>query len=259
MSAIPDSFDATFLDWLQDQMEKAWTSYEPVSFEDYVAGGVGGVDWQRNTRWLEGLSEPEIDRIEHQWAIRFPPDYRLFLRHLHTVDRPMRGARYTEYIEGGPGSHMVPNERSLFYNWLTGSDELKRALDWPLDGLLFDIEHSGLWLPGWGPRPATLSDQEAHVRALAAAAPRLIPVFEHRYLPSEPCQPGNPVLSIYQSDIVLYASNLRSYFLFEFSELLGLQTPHDRLSPDIDRAEHLIGRLPFWGDVYAWNNKSSSY
>jgi ATP-dependent Zn protease len=33
---------------------------------------------------------------------------------------------------------------------------------------------------------------------------------------------GNPVFSIYQSDIIEYGSDLRTYFLREFAQLLGI-------------------------------------
>jgi len=45
-----------------------------------------------------------------------------------------------------------------------------------------------------------------------ANAPKLIPLISHRYLPAEPCEAGNPVFSIYQSDIIYYGANLTEYF-----------------------------------------------
>jgi hypothetical protein len=44
----------------------------------------------------------------------------------------------------------------------------------------------------------------------------MIPVYSHRYLPAEPCEAGNPVLSIYQTDIIHYGYDLADYFAREF-------------------------------------------
>jgi hypothetical protein len=217
--------DDAFLEWFRDATERAWAVHEPRTFEE-----VGGVDWQRGTRWLEGLSEPEIDEIERSWDLRFPPDYRLFLRRLHATDRPMRGALYS-------GTTLVPAERPGFYNWHTDARAIRGALEDVIGGLVFDVEHNSLWRDGWGPRPASAAERETVVRERVAAAPKLAPLFQHRALVLEPCRAGNPVLSIHQSDIIVYGDDLRAYLLAEFSGLLG--SP----APATSRTE-----LPFWGD-----------
>jgi hypothetical protein len=56
----------------------------------------------------------------------------------------------------------------------------------------------------------------AVARAAVEAAPRLIPVFAHRYLPAEPEDAGNPVFSVHQTDIIHYGADLRSYLANEF-------------------------------------------
>ncbi|WIG57465.1 MAG: hypothetical protein OJF49_000209 [Ktedonobacterales bacterium] len=247
---IPERFGEAFLDWFRIRTEEAWSSYQPRSFEDFVASRVGGLDWQQGTRWLSGLSEDEVDQVERQWALRFPADYRLFLRHLHAVDRPMRGARYSEYVEGGEESHLVPWECPSFYNWLTDTEELRAKFEWLVEGLEFDVEHDARWPASWGAKPETPDAQKGRVRELVAAAPRLIPVFAHRYLLAEPCQAGNPVLSVWQSDIIVYGADLRSYLLFEFADLLGL----DREALMQERAATAPGNttnyaeIPFWGE-----------
>jgi hypothetical protein len=104
-----------------------------------------------------------------------------------------------------------------FPNWRALDDpELETRLDWPFDGIRFDIEHNSFWLPQWGQRPAELSSAIELARAAVAAAPRLIPVYSHRFLPAEPLESGNPVLSVYQTDIIYYGRDLRSYFAHEF-------------------------------------------
>lgn len=210
---IPEGFSEEFLDWIRARTEAVWSDYQASTFEEYVTAGVGGKDWQRGTQWLNGLSEDEIHQIERQWSLQFPPDYRHFLQRLHTVDRPMKGAHYTEYVEGGEESRLVPDEAPSFRNWLAETDAVQGAFDWLVEGLQFDVEHNDLWRPGWGPRPATLAEQQEQVRQLVIAAPRLIPVIGHRYLLAEPCQAGNPVFSIWQSDIIVYGPDLHTFFL----------------------------------------------
>ena len=49
-----------------------------------------------------------------------------------------------------------------------------------------------------------------------AKAPRLIPILSHRYMPDDPPLAGNPVFSVYQTDIIYYGYDLASYFESEF-------------------------------------------
>ena len=58
------------------------------------------------------------------------------------------------------------------------------------------------------------------------AAPKLVPIIGHRYLLAEPCKAGNPILSIYQSDIIIYGVTLHNYFLTEFEDLTGVEHPY---------------------------------
>jgi hypothetical protein len=47
-------------------------------------------------------------------------------------------------------------------------------------------------------------------------APKLIPLVSHRDLPEEPNEAGNPVFSVYQSDVICYGRHLVDYFEREF-------------------------------------------
>ncbi len=90
-----------------------------------------------------------------------------------------------------------------FVDWRAGdAANLRTRLAWPLESLCFDIEHNTFWLAEWGPRPADLAQAFARATQAVAVAPRLIPVFSHRYLPAEPNEAGNPVFSVYQTDII---------------------------------------------------------
>jgi hypothetical protein len=65
---------------------------------------------------LDGLNEQEIARIEHQYQVCFPPDYRLFLHLLHSVDRPRVGSDWDD-----DGKTMISSAEPSFYNWLPSS------------------------------------------------------------------------------------------------------------------------------------------
>lgn len=250
MVDVPPEFGEEFLDWFRERTEAAWASYTPRTFEDYVVAGVGSA-WQPGTRWLGGLTEVEIDEIERTWALAFPPDYRLFLRRLHAVDRRMAVAHYMAYDERSGESHLVPYERPAFYNWLTDTEALRGRFAWLHEGLEFDVEHDVPWRETWGPKPVTLDAQKQRVRELVAEAPQLIPVFAHRYLLAEPHCTGNPVLSIYQSDIIVYGYDLRSYLLHEFYDLLGLDLQQIRheISDAYRERFQTYTAIPFWGDI----------
>lgn len=248
---IPANLGEAFLDWFRARTEAAWAEYRPRAFEDYVARSVGGADWRRGTRWLNGLTEAESEKVERRWGLAFPPDYRLFLRRMHSVDRPMVGAGYTPYEEVGKPSRLMRVESPSFHNWLADDDALRARMEWPLEGLLFDTEHSDLWPPSWSAKPAAAEAREARVRELVAAAPGLIPVFVHRYLLARPCVAGNPVLSVNQSDIIVYGADLRGYLLIEFGDLLGLD--RERVCGEraaFERTDHYEA-IPFWGELIA--------
>jgi hypothetical protein len=238
--AMPPRFDEEFLDWFQKRTEETWQRYQTRSFEQFVASQVGGRDWQQGTRWSNGLNEEELDTIEQRYQIRFPPDYRLFLQKLHCVDQPQVGAGYD-------GNIMIPTTAPSFYNWQRDTEAIQAAHEWLIDGLFFDVQHNNLWLESWGTKPSTAEEQETRVRELVNAAPKLIPIFGHRYLLAEPCKAGNPVLSIYQSDIIVYSADLRDYFLTEFRDLTGAE--YTRSSQRIQEQFEECLNTPFWGEL----------
>jgi len=73
--------------------------------------------------------------------------------------------------------------------------------------------------------------------------PPLIRVFGHRYLVGEPLVTGNPVLSMYGADVIVYADDLASFLA---AELAGQQTslitsPRNLTVPPAP--------IPFWQEV----------
>ena len=99
-------------------------------------------------------------------------------------------------------------------------------LDWPLDSMLFDVEKADFWMPRWGERPDGMEERSEIVRRDYRDWPRLIPIFSHRYIAAEPCLPGNPVYSVYQTDIIIYGTGLADYLLAEFTGCDGCPELH---------------------------------
>ncbi len=77
---------------------------------------------------------------------------------------------------------------------------------------------------------------ERHLRS----CPTLIPIYSHRYIPEQPHTAGNPVFSVYQTDIIYYGSDLISYLVHEF----GIVLPSEWMSP---RSSGTF--VEFWSDM----------
>jgi hypothetical protein len=75
----------------------------------------------------------------------------------------------------------------------------------------------------------------------------MIPVYSHRYLPAEPCEAGNPVFSIYQTDIIHYGYDLADYFAREFRVDAAVAPERYIWTPPWAAAEPRPIR--FWDDV----------
>jgi hypothetical protein len=144
----------------------------------------------KNVIFAEGLSDPEVLQIQSRYGFRFPDDLRDFLQ------------------------TAVPVGKS-FTDWRSEQESFLKMLNWPLDGLLFDVDH-GLWLPEWGSRPASMDEAHIIVDDLVRRAPRMIPIFAHRMMPDRPGTAGNPVLAVYQTDIIYYGFDLDDYLRHEF-------------------------------------------
>lgn len=190
-----------------------------------------------------GLTDAEVARIETTYGFRFPPDLRAFLQYALPVSDPVVP----------PGAITRANN---FPNWRHEPEtSIRERLEWPLEGIRFDIEHNGFWLDSWGEMPTDRDAAFDVARREVNSAPTLIPIFSHRYLPSEPPQAGNPVLSVYQTDIIYYGYDLAGYFAAEFgcpSPAWASETPRGigfwdelllRNSPDLADAWQQPGRM----------------
>jgi hypothetical protein len=139
----------------------------------------------------EGMAEVELARVERIFGFRFNPDHRVLL----AAGLPL-GGRWPDWRD--------PESPTLVHR-----------LGEPVNGVLFDVAENGFWYPAWGPRPADLADALDVARAELAEVPRLVPVYGHRYAPALP-EDGLPVLSVVQTDVVVYGTDLDDYLRREF-------------------------------------------
>lgn len=180
---------------------------------------------RKKVHLLPGLSNEEVLAVEATFGFRFPPDYRQLLQ---------------EFLPVSDG----------LYDWrkaLTSKKtqkNIREMLAWPLDGILFDIEYNEFWVheasltvPAWGPCPPSLEEKFAIAAAEVSKYSKLIPIYGHRYIPESPHEAGNPIFSVYQTDIIYYGSDLENYFLNEF---LKRKNTHFSCKPRY---------IPFWSDI----------
>ena len=159
-----------------------------------------------------GLSDAEVTRVQEQLGFEFGPQHRELLQ------------------------SVLPTGEAAWPNWRAGTlDELRSRLDWPVDGLLFDVNNNAFWPSSWGHRPDTREDREIRAREQLTRVPRLVPIYSHRYLASDPAYGPSPVFSVYQADIIYYGDNLLDYVAHEFK--LHPLEPSTRV------------HVPFWSDL----------
>jgi len=255
LSSVPDNLD-DFLPWLKDRSEAAWANFKTATFDAFLAAGAGGSSWRTGTQWQIGLDGPRIDALERHWELKFPRDYRQFLSVLNAPDR---GRYHVGWSDDPPYGMEEGDDQPSYFDWQNDDEEIVSALNWPLEGLIFDVENNALWPDSWGERPGEVTDAHEKVAQLVASAPTLIPITGHRYLLANSLEAGNPVLSVWGSDIICYGSNLRNFLLLEFSSLLGLD--HDEVAEIANAGitEEKIAAIPFWGEfmLQEWTSRNS--
>ena len=170
------------------------------------------------TEYAEGLTERQLQAAEGYYGFQFPPDLRSALASALPVGK-------------------------RFPDWRDPESVLDR-MNWPWEGIVFDLEHSDRWLTVWGPRPKSIREQLEIVRTWYQRIPRLIPIYGHRYLPATPCKAGNPILSVYQTDIIYYGMNLDYWLSGEFGIELGDPDPES----GSESAENHIAEVEGWSE-----------
>jgi hypothetical protein len=172
-------------------------------------------------RFDDGMRSSEIQQVQEEFDIAFPPDLREFL----TLGLPVSKS---------------------WIDWRHGDRaQIRERLAWPLDGMCFDIEHNVFWLDEWGPKPTKLAEAFDTARIAVAKAPKLIPICSHRYIPSTPPEAGNPIFSVHQTDIIYYGLDLMNYLQNEFNYYFGQQGM---------RLDGIPRRISFWSKLVDLNS-----
>jgi hypothetical protein len=136
-----------------------------------------------------GLHSQILDEVEAALTIKLPDDLRIMMQ-----------------IVADPGCCLLPDR---------SPQKQAEIAEWVKRGIRRDVEN-GLWLNSWGNPEETAEGRAARFSAEFPHWPRLVSVYGHRFLPIEPCRPGNPLFSIMQSDIVVYGANLANWLEAEF-------------------------------------------
>jgi hypothetical protein len=158
-----------------------------------------------------GLSTAELDVAQEQAGASFPPDLCELLY---------------ETLPVGP----------KFPDWRDAQATMQSWRERLVATVHFDVLHNGFWLPEWESRPEHPEESREAVASHLAAAPAMIPIYAHRAIPNEPLAAGNPVFSIYQTDVVVYGRDLADYLVAEFD-----RNHHEALNERSD-----VRSIRFW-------------
>ncbi|KAM7516525.1 hypothetical protein LguiA_006108 [Lonicera macranthoides] len=137
-----------------------------------------------------GLSPSEFALAEAEFGFSFPPDLKAVL---------------SAALPVGPG---FPNWRSAGPSRI----QLRASLDLPIAAISFHIARNAIWSKSWGPRPSDPEKALKIARNALKRAPLLIPVFNHCYIPCNPCLAGNPIFFIDENRIFCCGFDLSDFF-----------------------------------------------
>lgn len=183
---------------------------------------------EKEVSFDRGLSNDEVERIEERFNICFPDDLKLLLQTALPVSSGFVHWRY-----GLKGEQ--------------GKKEIEQKLRNPKEGILWGVKIGEFWLGKWGIKPDNLQEQKEIAERELMNVPQLIPIFAHRFISSSPDEIGNPVFSIYNTDIIHYGYDLIDYLANEFK--IEIPTSYGR----IEEPKH----IDFWSDIinsYEQNN-----
>lgn len=267
MEKIPEDY-TEFLHWVKERTEKFWSKNPETSEDDFVCE-----NWAYGAKWI-GLSDTQIDSIENKYAIKFSSEHREFLKVLHSIDK-REVIEYTETFD--EDAEIKCYDEPFFYNWLTDDEEIQERMAWPYRTIFEDVVGANkVWLESWGnTRPKSDDDKETVFSEWFKQTPKLLPIKSHRFVVSIENQEGNPVLSIWGSDIVVYGWNMRHYLLNELKEHLNLlEWVYDeeddewyaepkREFQEINNSEYAKAKdkvIPVWEEmILYWSSGWSSY
>ena len=174
---IPDNPNV-FFSWLKKMSERVWENIE-------LKRGVFGFQNQKETKWLEGLSEEEIAEYEIELGFVFPEIYKFYLRNMNGTDKPAINTY---------GDSETVVYAADYYSFPRDLEAVKDRIKWIYDEFLVDEEE-----------------------VKREKIPHIIPIVSHRFLIADNCA-ENPVLSMYGRDVIIYAPNLQKFLIADIFE-----------------------------------------
>ncbi len=170
---------------------------------------------QKDVEFALGLSDEELCWIEHEYGIVFPEELKSFYKVALPISRG-------------------------FYNWRDKRNEnviyIKRVMRIPIQGIVENSEDID-WSEEWGEEPSDSNERRKIIEDMVLKAPKLIPIFSHRYMVSVRCETP-PIFSIYGTDIIYFAKNIIDYFLIEF-----------KIKENDVFMNNEVSYIPFWSDL----------
>lgn len=174
---------------------------------------IGGLNLLKSQgiKFDTGLTSDEVVQIEAIYEFTFPQSIREFLMLALPVSKG-------------------------FYNWRNTTGEniefIKQVMESPAT-TIEDMAEEIDWCDIWGNEP---EDKNYAIKTRLKSAPRLLPIYIHRYMPIVPDK-NPPILSIHGIDIIYYGKNLKDYFEVEFGEKKQSEIEFSDIRP-----------IPFWSD-----------
>jgi len=167
-----------------------------------------------------GLTHDEQLAIEQALGAKLPPDLAILL------------------AEGVPVAN-AEGETKAFPQWTVNPAQAIADAQSQIEAAFeFDIKNSDYWHESLGQKPENLDEAVDQALTVIRQWPPLVRIYSHRFMPTDPHEPGNPVISVFQAgDTVYYGSNLLEYFAKEF----GLDIAYTSSSPK---------PIPYWGDAF---------
>jgi len=151
-----------------------------------------GFQFQRGTRWNAGLPDEQISEYEQALEVRFPHDFKSFLREMNGTGLP------TLNIYGNCGE---PHRQAVgVYSYprdLEIVKQLMKEMRASHEEIAIDLAEQGVELP---------------------AEASLVPIYGHRYVVCTSNLNSSVVLSVVlkDTDAIVYGNSLREYLEREF-------------------------------------------
>lgn len=168
-----------------------------------------------DVQFSKGLTNEEIRKIKETYNIILPIE----LKNI--------------YMEALPIS-------KGFYNWRDFSIDninlIKNVMNMPFNNISEDSSDIE-WGDSWGVEPQEFDERNKIIISKLGDAPKLIPIYGHRYQVSTNLQ-DNPVFSVYGTDIICYGQSLEEYFYKEF-----IDTAYNEIN------YVAVNKIPFWGEI----------